>query len=85
MKYIPRRVTGSGTYADYRNILWGLIAACREAGYDIELAIELMEEHSPSNQCGWDVQQVATSGGEQVGSGTFWWHAQQHGWDGRHA
>ena len=46
---IPRRVEGSCTYADYRNILWGLVDACSQAGYGEDVAIDLMEEHSPSN------------------------------------
>ena len=82
---IPRRVEGSGTYADYRNILWGLIDACAEAGCGEDVAIDLMEDHSPSKQCGWDIRQVARSGGDQIGAGSFWWHALQHGWRGRHA
>jgi hypothetical protein len=77
---IPRRVAGSNTYADYRNILWGLIQACEQAGQDRELAIALMEAHSPSASCGWDIRQVASSGGEQIGAATFWFHARQHGW-----
>ena len=82
---IPRRVEGSGSYADYRNILWGLIDACAEAGCGEDVAIDLMEDHSPSKQCGWDIRQVARSGGDQIGAGSFWWHAKQHGWRGRHA
>ena len=35
---IPRRVEGAGTYADYRNILWGLVDACAEAGYGKDFA-----------------------------------------------
>ncbi|MGB5134338.1 MAG: AAA family ATPase [Prochlorococcaceae cyanobacterium] len=77
---IPRRVAGSNTYADYRNLLWGLIEACEQAGHDRELAIALMEAHSPSASCGWDIRQVASSGGEQIGAATFWFHARQHGW-----
>jgi hypothetical protein len=77
---IPRRVAGSNTYADYRNLLWGLIQACEQAGHDRELAIALMEAHSPSVSCGWDIRQVASSGGEQIGAATFWFHARQHGW-----
>ena len=75
---IPRRT--SGTYIDYRNILWGLIKACEEAGSNLDMAVALMEQHSPSDQCGWDIQQVAQSGGEQIAAATFWWHARQHGW-----
>ncbi|EAQ67834.1 AAA domain-containing protein [Synechococcus sp. RS9909] len=77
---IPRRVAGSNTYADYRNLLWGLIQACEQAGHDRELAIALMEAHSPSASCGWDIRQVASSGGEQINAATFWFHARQHGW-----
>lgn len=77
---IPRRVAGSNTYADYRNLLWGLIQACEQACHDRELAIALMEAHSPSASCGWDIRQVASSGGEQIGAATFWFHARHHGW-----
>jgi hypothetical protein len=77
---IPRRVAGSNTYADFRNLLWGLIEACEQAGHDRELAIALMEAHSPSVSCGWDIRQVASSGGEQISAATFWFHARQHGW-----
>ena len=79
---IPRRKGGHGTYGDYRNILWGLVDACAEAGYPDQVAIDLMEAHSPSKQCDWNVAQVARSGGEQITAGTFWWHCQQHGWRG---
>ena len=77
---IPRRVAGSNTYSDYRNILWGLIEACEQAGHDRELAIALMEAHSPSVSCGWDIRQVASSGGEHISAATFWFHARQYGW-----
>ena len=79
---IPRRKGGNGTYGDYRNILWGLIDACAEAGYSEQVAIDLMEAHSPSKQCDWNVAQVARSGGDEISAGTFWWHCQQHGWRG---
>lgn len=79
---IPRRKGGHGTYGDYRNILWGLVDACAEAGYSEQVAIDLMEAHSPSKQCDWNVAQVARSGGEQITAGTFWWHCKQHGWRG---
>ena len=80
---IPRRVPGSGTYGDYVRILWGLIAAVEEAGFTKADAIEMMEEHSPSKECGWDIEHTAKSPGEQVKAGTFFWFAQKHGW--RHA
>lgn len=73
----PRPGAGTGTYGLYRNILWGLIHACEEAGGDREMAIALMEQHSPN---GWDVRQVAESGGEKVSAATFWFHARQAGW-----
>ena len=80
---IPRRVPGSGTYSDYVRILWGLIAAVEEAGFTKADAVEMMEEHSPSKECGWDIEHTAKSPGEQVKAGTFFWFAKQHGW--RHA
>ena len=79
LRCIPPRVPGTGTYPEYRNLLWGLISALAEAdsGYGPELAITLMEAHSPQ----WrDVPQVANSGGDQISAGTFWHLAKQHGW-----
>jgi hypothetical protein len=77
---IPPRVAGSNSYGTYRNILWGLISACQEAGHQKEEAIALMEAHSPSGESGWDVRQVASSGGEEISSATFWFHARRCGW-----
>jgi hypothetical protein len=77
---IPPRVAGTNTYGVYRNILWGLISATEEAGHQKEEAIALMEAHSPSGESGWDVRQVASSGGEQIGAATFWFHARRCGW-----
>ena len=79
LRCIPPRVPGTGTYPEYRNLLWGLISALAEAdaGYGPELAITLMEAHSPQ----WrDVRQVANSGGDQISAGTFWHLAKKHGW-----
>lgn len=80
LSFIPRRTAGTNTYEIYRNILWGLIKACEEAGSNREMAIALMEFHSPSKHCGWDIEQVARSGGDEITAATFWWHARQHGW-----
>jgi hypothetical protein len=77
---IPPRVAGSNTYGIYRNILWGLISATEDAGHQKEEAIALMEAHSPSSESGWDVRQVASSGGEEIGAATFWFHARRCGW-----
>jgi hypothetical protein len=80
LTFIPRRVPGNNTYTQYRNILWSLIRACEEAGSNRDMAIALMESHSPSSSCGWDVAQTADYNFRQVNSDTFWWHARQHGW-----
>lgn len=78
LAYIPPRAgAGSGTYETYRNILWGLIKAVEEAGGTEADAIDLMEAHSPD---GWDVPQVARSGGDEIAAGTFWHHAREAGW-----
>jgi len=77
IKCIPPRIPGTGTYPTYRNLLWGLMSAMKDAGYSEEKAIELMELHSPQ----WtDIRQVAKSGGDQIGAGTFWHLAKQYGW-----
>ena len=77
IQVIPPRIPGTGTYCEYRNLLWGLMAAMKDAGYSEEKAIELMELHSPQ----WtDIRQVAKSGGDQISAGTFWHIAKQHGW-----
>ena len=77
---IPRRVAGSNSYSEYRNVLWGLISAVEEAGYSKSVAIDLMEAHSPSQSCGWNIQQVAKSGGEHIHAGSFFYYAKSHGW-----
>ena len=77
---IPRRIAGSNTYGEYRNLLWGLISAVEEAGYSRSVAIELMEAHSPSHKCGWNIQQVADSGGEQISAGTLFYYAKSRDW-----
>jgi len=78
---IPRRVGGGDdTYGKYRNILWGLIKACEEAGSSADVAISMMESHSPSASCNWNVKQTANSGGQHIRSETFWWHARDAGW-----
>jgi hypothetical protein len=85
LQCVPRRPgAGSGTYQLYRNLLWGLTAALKgtDAPYPEEEAIALMEAHSPSEECGWDVEQVARSGGEEIGAGTFWYIVREHGYQG---
>jgi len=84
LECIPPRKGGDGTYGDYMRILWGLKAACIDAGADEGVAIQLMEQHSPSKTSQWNVAQVCKSGGEQITAGTFWWHAKQHGWSPDH-
>lgn len=70
---IPPRTPGSGTYHVYRNIFWGLIQACGNA----DTAIELMQQHSPQWQ---GLEQIASSGGDRITAGTFWYWARHHGW-----
>jgi len=92
LQVVPRRVAGSGTYATYRNLLWGMIAALKAANEAspeplleasvVEYAVAVMDCHSPSEECGWDVEQVARSGGEEIGAGTFWHIVREHGYRG---
>jgi putative DNA primase/helicase len=77
LNHIPPRVPGGGTYPMYRNILWGLIAAVEEAGNSEATAISMMAAHSPQ----WHgIDQIARSGGDDVGAGTFWYWAKEHGY-----
>lgn len=71
---IPRRIPGTNTYPDYRHILWSMKAILGESE-----AIQLMEAHSPSYECGWNIEQVARSGGEKIGPGTLFHYAKNWG------
>ena len=84
LETVPQRVANTGTYSDYRNLAWGLVAAVEELGFSRKVAIDLLEDHSPSSQCGWDVEQVLTSGGDHIGPGSFWFQVKNLG-GGRHA
>jgi hypothetical protein len=83
---IPQRQPGNNNYGapmGDRDTLWGLVDAVRKAGGTIEQAIALMEAHSPSATCGWDVEQVARSGDGRKTEKTFWAVAKAHGYDVR--
>ena len=74
---IPAAVPKQKQYAFFRNLLWGLICACQEAGGTADDAVRLMRQHSPLFA---EVEQVARSPFTSVNAGTFWYWAQQHGW-----
>ena len=60
----------------YRNILWGLIKACEDAGKTKTDAVAMMKNHSPD----WSgIEQVAYSGGSQINAGSFWYFAKENG------
>ena len=73
---IPPRKPNTNTYHMYRNILWGLIKACEDAGRSAADAVALMKNHSPE----WSgIEQVAYSGGSQINAGSFWYFAKENG------
>ena len=73
---IPPRKPNTNTYHMYRNILWGLIKACEDAGKSAADAVALMKNHSPE----WGgIEQVAYSGGSQINAGSFWYFAKENG------
>lgn len=80
LAYIPAAVPGQGLYPDYRNLLWGLIDACRQVGVGVDEAKELLREHSPAFA---ELDQVAASACDQVTAGTFWYLAKKAGWKPR--
>jgi hypothetical protein len=74
---IPPAVPKSGQYPFFRNLLWGLIAACEEAGSTADQAVAMIQRHSPDFA---EAQQVARSNCASVTAGTFWYFAREHGW-----
>jgi predicted P-loop ATPase len=75
---IPPRKPNTNTYHMYRNILWGLIKACEDAGRSAADAVALMKNHSPE----WGgIEQVAYSGGSQINAGSFWYFAKENGFN----
>jgi len=75
---IPPRKPNTNTYHMYRNILWGLIKACEDAGRSAADAVALMKNHSPE----WSgIEQVAYSGGSQINAGSFWYFAKENGFN----
>ncbi|WP_158218589.1 VapE domain-containing protein [Synechococcus sp. 1G10] len=87
---VPRRVSGlpEGSpyrYPYHRLVLCGLTDALYrlhgDEGRACDEAIGLMEEHSPSASCGWDIPQVLRSSG-WLNEGVFWARARAEGWAG---
>jgi putative DNA primase/helicase len=77
LSFVAPRIPGGETYFFYRNLLWGLVKAVEEAGGTLDEAIALMEAHSPQ----WKgIRQIATSGGDRVNAGTFWYHCIENGY-----
>ena len=75
---IPPRKPNTNTYHMYRNILWGLIKACEDAGKTKTDAVAMMKNHSPE----WGgIEQVAYSGGSQINAGSFWYFAKENGFN----
>jgi predicted P-loop ATPase len=74
---IPSAVPKSGQYPFFRNLMWGLIQACEEAGGSADQAVAMMQRHSPAFA---EAEQVARSNCSSVTAGTFWYFAREHGW-----
>ena len=80
LDHIPKRIGDDNSYGYYRNVAWSLKSWLRDLGYSESLAIEMLEAHSPSKACKWNISQVVRSGGERIGAGTLITYAQQQGW-----
>ena len=74
---IPAAIPKTKQYPFFRNLMWGLIDACHEAGASAEDAISMMKRHSPLFA---QAEQVANSNCNSVNAGTFWYFAQQNGY-----
>lgn len=84
---IPQRVSksqGAYAYPYHRLVLCGLRDACERLhpGQGERMAIDLMERHSPSGACSWDIEQVLTTS-HWLGERCFWGRAMSRGWDAR--
>ncbi len=77
LNYIPPAVPKQGQYPKFRNLMWGLKAACLEAGSSEDYAVTLMHRHSPEFR---EAAQVARSDSKSIKAGTFWYWARHHGW-----
>lgn len=77
LQHIPQAVPNQKQYPFYRNLMWGLIRACEEAGGTADDAIAFMSAHSPRFA---EVRQVARSAFSHVNASTFWYWAQHHGY-----
>ena len=75
--HIPAAVPDDDKYPKYRNILWGLIRACEEAGESAATAAALMKAHSPLFA---EIGQCAASSFKDINAGTFWYWARHHGY-----
>ena len=80
LDHIPKRIGDDNSYGYYRNVAWSLKSWLRDLGYSESLAVEMLEAHSPSKACKWNISQVVRSGGERIGAGTLITYAQQQGW-----
>ena len=74
---IPAAIPKTKQYPFFRNLMWGLIDACHEAGASADDAISMMKRHSPLFA---QAEQVANSNCHLVNAGTFWYFAQQNGY-----
>ena len=77
LNYIPAAVPKAGQYPFFRNLLWGLIAACEDVGSNADHAVTLIKRHSPDFA---EAEQVAKSNCSSVTAGTFWYFARENGW-----
>jgi putative DNA primase/helicase len=77
LDFIPAAVPKTKQYPFYRNLLWGLIKACEEAGGGTEDAKRLMRRHSPLFA---EIDQVAASSFNRINAASFWYWARKHGY-----
>ena len=61
---IPQRSPGGGTYALFRNLAWAIASELGDS-----VALDLLEQHSPSSSCGWNISQVLRSRNGRTGGG----------------
>ena len=76
---IPSRTPGAGTYAQMRDVAWGVTAACLCAGSSRDEAAAMLRRWSPA--CA-DMPRIALAfeASRGITAGTLVHHAKAHGW-----
>jgi len=78
LQRIPEILPDTKQRETFRKLAWGLLGAVREAGASDDMALALLQEHSPMVK---DAAQYLRTEPRQITAASFWAIAGQHGFD----